>query len=103
MKKVTSADSLVTINHYKNILTSEGIAAFIRNEHLGGILGEMPFREVWPELWVENDLDYDRALQLIDSDNIIHESPASPWRCRICEVENEGQFSACWKCGAAEA
>ncbi len=67
MKKVTSADSLVTINHYKNLLTSEGIVAFIRNEHLGGILGEMPFQEVWPELWVENDLDYDRALQLIDS------------------------------------
>ena len=58
MKKVTSADSLVTINHYKNVLISEGIPAFIRNEHLGGILGEMPFQEVWPELWVENDLDY---------------------------------------------
>jgi hypothetical protein len=101
MKKVTSADSLVTINHYKNVLTSEGIPAFIRNEHLGGILGEMPFQEVWPELWVENDLDYDRALQLIDSDSIIHESPASAWRCRNCKAENEGQFSACWQCGAA--
>ncbi len=102
MKKVTSADSLVTINHYKNLLTSEGIAAFIRNEHLGGILGEMPFQEVWPELWVENDLDYDRALQLIDSNNIINESPASGWKCRICAAENEGQFAACWQCGAIE-
>jgi hypothetical protein len=102
VKKVTSADSLVTINHYKNLLTSEGIAAFIRNEHLGGILGEMPFQEVWPELWVENDLDYDRALQLIDSDNILHESPQSAWRCNNCEAENEGQFSACWKCGAVQ-
>jgi hypothetical protein len=100
MKKVTSADSLVTINHYKNVLTSEGIPAFIRNEHLGGILGEMPFQEVWPELWVENDLDYDRALQLIDSNNIIHESPASAWQCRNCSAENEGQFAACWQCGA---
>ena len=50
MKKVTSADSLVTINHYKNVLISEGIPAFLRNEHIGGILGEMPFQEVWPEL-----------------------------------------------------
>ena len=100
MKKVTSADSLVTINHYKNLLISEGIAAFVRNEHLGGILGEMPFQEVWPELWVENDLDYDRALQLIDSVNILQESPSSAWRCRNCRAENEGQFSACWQCGA---
>jgi hypothetical protein len=103
MKKVTSADSLVTINHYKNLLVSEGIAAFIRNEHLGGILGEMPFQEVWPELWVENDLDYDRALQLIDSSNLLRESPATAWRCRACKAENEGQFSACWQCGAVQA
>ena len=67
MKKVASFDSLVTISHYKNVLISEGIPAFLKNEHLGGIIGEMPFQEVWPELWVENDLDYDRALQLIDA------------------------------------
>ena len=99
MKKLTSADSLVTINHYKNLLMSEGIPAFIRNEHLGGILGEMPFQEVWPELWIENDLDYDRALQLIDSATILNESPEDTWRCAICDAENEGQFAACWQCG----
>ena len=100
MKKVTSADSLVTINHYKNLLVSEGIAAFIRNEHLGGIVGEMPYQEVWPELWVKNDLDYDRAVQLIDSVNIIEESPSAVWHCAQCSAENEGQFSACWQCGS---
>jgi len=103
MKKVTSVDSLVTINHYKNLLASEGIPAFIRNEHLGGILGEMPFQEVWPELWVENDLDLDRALQLIDSNNLLEESPEPDWRCRNCKAENEGQFAACWQCGTAHS
>lgn len=102
MKKVTSADSLVTINHYRNLLVSEGIRAFIRNEFLGGIVGEMPFQEVWPELWVENDLDYDRALQLIDSATILKESPSAPWNCGICDAENEGQFSACWQCGTVQ-
>ena len=99
MKKVTSCDSLVTINHYKNILTSEGIPAFLKNEHFGSIMGEVPFQEVWPELWVENDLDYDRAVQLIDSAKIADESPSRPWKCPVCGEENEGQFSACWKCG----
>lgn len=99
MKKITSSDSLVTINHYKNLLTTEGIAAFIKNEHLGGILGEMPFQEVWPQLWVENDLDYDRAKQLIDAQSILDESPGAMWRCKNCKEENEGQFGACWACG----
>ena len=98
MKKLTSADSIVTINHYKNILESEGIPCEIRNEHLGSIIGEMPFPEVWPQLWVINDLDFDRAAQLIAADSL-RESPAEPWKCGQCGEENEGQFSACWNCG----
>ncbi len=98
MKKLTSVDSLVTINHYKNLLESEGIPAFLKNEHLGSIVGEMPFQEVWPQLWIVNDLDYDRAMQLIDAQKIVHESPTTPWCCRKCGTENEGQFSACWQC-----
>jgi hypothetical protein len=102
LKKVTSTDSLVTINHFKNLLESEGIAAFLRNEYLGSIVGEMPFQEVWPQLWVKNDLDYDRALQLIDSDKLAGESPSVPWRCVHCGTENEGQFAACWQCSKAQ-
>lgn len=100
MKKVTSADSLITISHYRNILASEGIPCFIRNEYLGAIVGEIPFLEVWPELWVKNDLDHDRALQLI-SGTIGEESPTLPWTCKHCGTENEGQFAACWSCGEA--
>lgn len=99
MKKVTSAASLVEISHLKNLLQSEGIEAFIRNEHLGSIVGEMPFQEVWPQLWVKNDLDYDRAKQLIDTDKLLEESPSEPWVCANCGEENEGQFAACWCCG----
>ena len=102
MKKLTVAESLVTISHYKNLLESEGIAAFIRNEHLGSIMGERPCQEGGPELWVRNDLDYDRALQLIDA-TIAAESPSSPWRCANCDAESEVQFAACWSCGQALA
>jgi len=99
MKKVTASESLITINHYKNLLESEGIATRLKNEHLGSIVGEMPFVEVWPELWVINDLDYDRAKQLIVA-AISDESPKTPWKCSKCGEESEGQFAACWNCGA---
>ena len=100
MKKLTSAESLVTINHYKNVLESEGIATVIKNAILGGIAGEMPLDQVWPELWVVNDLDYERAKQLID-ETITVESPTEPWTCRKCGEQNEGQFAACWNCGVS--
>jgi len=99
MKKVTSADSLVTISHYRNLLQSEGIEAFIRNEHLGSIVGDIPYPDVWPELWIRNDLDFDRATQLIHGD-ILDESPSEPWTCSQCGAENGGQFAACWQCMA---
>lgn len=100
MKKLTSSESLVTINHFKNVLDSEGIASVIKNAILGGIAGEMPLDQVWPELWVVNDLDYDRARQLIDN-AVSDESAHEPWRCRKCGEQNEGQFAACWNCGAS--
>jgi hypothetical protein len=100
MKKLNSSESLITINHWKNILQSEGIACEIRNQHLGSIVGEMPFVEVWPQLWVVHDLDYDRALQLI-SDGARDESPTETWTCARCNEVNEGQFGACWNCGKA--
>lgn len=99
MKKLTSADSLITINHFKNLLAAEGIPTKIRNEYLGAIMGEMPFVETWPELWVINDLDFDRATELIKT--VDEESPSSPWRCKHCGEENEGQFAACWKCSTS--
>ena len=99
MKKVTTSHSLVTVNHYKNLLESEGIPCLIKNEILGGIAGEMPLTEVWPELRVLNDIDLDRAKQLIDED-IVDESPMQSWKCRKCGEENEGQFAACWNCEA---
>jgi len=97
MKKLTSAETLVLINHYKNLLESEGIPTEVRNQHLGSIMGEVPFFETWPQLWVVNDLDYDRAMQLLES--VDAESPSESWTCSNCGEQNEGQFSVCWQCG----
>ena len=99
MKKLTTAASAIDIHHYRNLLEAEGIPCEVRNEHLSSVFGEVPFAETWPQLWVVNDLDYDRAKQLLSEDNL-QESPARPWRCKSCGEENEGQFAACWNCGA---
>ena len=97
MKKLTTSESLVTISHWKNLLESEGIRCELRNQHLGSIMGEMPFVEVWPQLWIVNDLDFDRAQQLLSADAAA-ESPSESWQCHHCGEENEGQFAACWNC-----
>ena len=99
MKKLTSAESVITINHFRNLLASEGIPTEVRNEHLGSIMGEVPFFETWPQLWVVNDLDFDRAKQLITGAET--ESPGADWTCKKCGETNEGQFAACWNCSTS--
>jgi len=99
MKKLTSAETIVTITHYQNLLSAEGIRTEIRNQHLGGIMGEMPVFETWPQLWIVNDLDFDRATQLIESSDV--EPHGAPWTCSKCGEENEGQYGACWNCGVS--
>ena len=97
---MTGADSLILINHYKNVLESAGFDP--RSRSAPGIAGSAKCRlpRRWPELWVRNDMVHDRAKQLID-DSIADESPASGWKCEACGEYNERQFAVCWNCGAA--
>ena len=98
MKRVYTAESVVQVTHIKNVLAAEGIRAEMRNDRLGGVIGEIPFLETWPELWVA-ELDFDRAQELIEQE--LHgpglEEPS--WKCRACGEEIEGQFMECWNCG----
>jgi hypothetical protein len=98
MKRVATAESLAEIGHWRNVLEQNGIACTIKNEQLSGALGEVPFLECLPELWVVNDADRERAEGLITT---LQAEPAggANWRCGKCHEENEAQFAACWNCG----
>ncbi len=102
MRKVHTAESIVEIAHLRNLLESEGIACVVRNDRLGGIVGEIPFLECWPELWVVQTGNYLKAKSVVDE--LLHAStPSAPWRCAGCGETIEGQFALCWNCGAAPA
>ena len=98
MKKVFSADNIVTVAHFRNVLETAGIRTEIRNQNLGSVLGEVPFTEVWPQLWVLHPLDEQRALELI-AEASAETAPAPDWTCTHCGADNEAQFAACWQCG----
>lgn len=82
----------------KELLEKEGIACLIRNEQLFAAMGEIPFTECYPELWVVDDEVYPRAKMLLEGWLKSEKAPA-PWVCPGCGEILEGQFGACWKCG----
>ena len=100
MRKVHTAESIVEIAHLRNLLESEGIACVVRNDRLGGIVGEIPFLECWPELWVVQTVNYLKAKSVVD-EVLRASTPSAAWRCQGCGETIEGQFALCWSCGAA--
>ena len=101
MKRLTSSESLAYLGHLKNLLEQSGINCVIKNEQLSGGLGEIPFLECLPELWVVSDHQLARAQSLLEE--LEQASPSAPtWRCTVCGETNEGQFAVCWRCGRAD-
>ena len=101
MRKIHTSPSLIEIAHLRNLLEAEGIACQIRNDRLAGAMGEIPFVECWPELWLHRPEDELKARALIEL--ALAPSPAGePWTCPECGERIEGQFARCWNCGANE-
>jgi hypothetical protein len=85
----------------KELFEREGINCLIRNDQLFSAMGEIPFLECYPELWVVDNEVYPRAKLLLDNwlkeDNV----DGADWTCPNCGEILEGQFGACWKCGTS--
>lgn len=100
MRKLYSAESIILIAHLRNVLQTAGIAAFIRNDRLWGALGEIPFTECWPELWIQHSGDALTARALIEQE-LQAPREASYWVCESCGERLAAQFSDCWRCTPA--
>lgn len=83
----------------RDLLEQEGIACLVRNEQLFAALGEIPFTECFPELWVVDDETLPRARLLVANWVKAQEEVSASWTCSGCGEMIEGQFGACWQCG----
>lgn len=98
MRRVYVTESVVEVAHLRNVLETAGIRCKVRNDRLGGAVGEIPFVECWPELWVCEPGQALRARALIDG--ALHpERVGEPWSCPRCGERLERQFAVCWQCG----
>ncbi len=65
MKLVFTAATVTEVHLVRGILESEGIEVMIKNEHLAGLAGEIPFFNAWPEVWVVRDEEAGHAERLL--------------------------------------
>jgi hypothetical protein len=91
-----SHDSLL-VGSLRAVLAEQGVRCLVKNELLLGAAGDIPPLETWPELWVIDDRDLERARALVQA---LLESriEGDPWHCPSCGEQLEPQFTACWRC-----
>ena len=66
MKRVYTNPSAAQCNLLRSLLESNGIPCLVKNETLSSLAGKVPFTEVWPELWVADDSQFDDARRIVE-------------------------------------
>lgn len=65
MRKVYEDQDMTMLGYYQSLLDEAGIETMVKNEYAQQAAGEVPFTQVYPELWVMEDASYDKAVKLI--------------------------------------
>jgi hypothetical protein len=98
MIKVFENFDFSRVGQMQSLLESHGIKTFIKNQYASSVMGEVPFVEVVPQLFVLAKEDIERARELLQLD-LPDQDPAEDWVCPECGIDIEGSFTRCWKCG----
>ena len=65
MKKLYVSQSLIDVESRKELLDQAEIPCTIKNQRSAMLGGEVPFAEVFPELWVLQEENFERAQSLL--------------------------------------
>lgn len=96
MKKVFTSENNFVVHNAKNLIEAQGIEVFIKNEFAQGAVGEISTVDSWPEVWVLEDADFDRATAIIEP--LQSHSQGAEWVCQNCSELNDPSFEICWNC-----
>ena len=99
MKKLFSHENRIIVFNLRNVLEGEGIETHVVNEFAAGGAGDLPTFDTWPELWIEDDHQYQRARDIVDK--ILSDDRGEEWFCRGCGEKMDAAFRICWNCGKA--
>jgi len=100
--KVFENFDLSSVGRVQSLLESHGIPTFLKNQYASSVMGEVPFVEVCPQLYILNDEDFRAAEELIGPELQEPETTAD-WQCAGCGAAVGGEFALCWSCGLAPA
>ena len=97
MRRLTRAPNLAIAQLWADLLCEAGYPATVERRFLSGVAGELPPDQCLPEIWIDDDAQFERARRLLHA---LQHPPQRQWHC-ACGEFVEGGFERCWQCGAA--
>jgi hypothetical protein len=96
MRRLAQAPNLAIATLWVHMLRDDGIEATVQREFLCAAAGQLPPDQCLPEIWIEDDAQFDLAGRLLHQ---LRNRPQRRWECACGELV-EGGFEQCWHCGA---
>jgi rubrerythrin len=96
MKRIYEAADVIEAEAVAAVLKGRGIDAFVVGAHTYDTPGVNPL--AFPAVWIADEEDEGAARLALAG--LRAADKGAPWRCPACGEAHEGQFAACWKCGA---
>ncbi len=97
MKRLTTAPNLAIATLWADLLREAGIRVSLQRVFASGLAGQIPPDQALPEVWVQDEGQWDRARALLDA---LDHCEERRWSCPACREWVEGPFETCWNCGA---
>lgn len=95
MRRLAQAPNLAIATLWTHALREDGIEATVQREFLGAVIGQLPPDQCLPEIWIDDDAQFDDARRLLQA---LQNRPQHRWHCPCGELV-EGGFEQCWHCG----
>jgi hypothetical protein len=100
MKRFYATPTRVDAYLLRDRLQHAGIDAHVFNEYAAAIVGNVPPDVAWPQVWLDDEADIERAQEVLAAWHTERER-SGQYRCRHCGEDSPATFDLCWKCGAS--
>src|SRR3982751_6588203 len=92
MRRLAQAPNLAIATLWVHALREDGVHATVQREYLGAAAGQLPPDQCLPEIWIDDEAQFDLAKRLLHA---LQHRPQRVWRC-TCGEQVEG---GCEQCG----
>ena len=96
MRRLTSAPNLALATLWADLLCHAGVPTTVQRAYASSIAGEIPPDQTLPELWVEDENQWQQARTLLHE---LRHPRHRHWVCPSCLEVIDGPFEQCWNCG----